>query len=64
MSEEKRQELLDITARIGLIPRYPERVTRGIASRIADHQDIEEMTIGEILALRLETINGMEDLLS
>lgn len=60
----RQMEFLDSVARVGILAFEPKRIISGMMARISKDQDIEEMTIGEILALRLDTINEMEDILS
>ncbi len=50
-------ELLGIVRTIGSIVAMPYEITTGIAAHISPEQDIKEMTIGELLEIRLDILN-------
>lgn len=57
--EETNQELLDLACIIGTIANMPKEIATGIASKIDPEQDINEMTIGELLSIRSDTLNEL-----
>ena len=53
------QELLDLVGIIGTIANMPKEIATGIAAKIDPEQDMTEMTIGELLAIRSDTLNEL-----
>ena len=64
MQTDKRQELIDIAAQIGLIAEMPYWATEGMADKILPSQDIKTLTVGQLLAMQKETRDRINRLYS
>ncbi len=61
--DEKHEALVTAATLIGMIPDMSHWVTAGMTARLGD-RDIENITIGELLSIRLDTVNFIEDIMS
>ena len=61
--DEKHAALVTAATLIGLIADMPHWITAGMTARIGG-RDVENMTIGELLSIRMDTVNFIEDIMS
>ncbi|MBU0969189.1 MAG: hypothetical protein KKC20_01015 [Proteobacteria bacterium] len=52
-------QLISLIKQIGSIANLPHEIITGIATKIDPEQDMTEMTIGELLSIRSDTLNEL-----
>ncbi|MBA3009744.1 MAG: hypothetical protein KKF12_12150 [Proteobacteria bacterium] len=57
--EDSHSEIISLVKTIGSIASLPHEITMGIAAQIDPEQDMAEMTIGELLSIRSDTLSEL-----